>query len=667
MTDILVPDLGDYQDVEVIEVHVKLGDAVAIDDSLITVETDKASMDIPATAAGAVASLAVKIGSKVSQGDLIAVLDGAKRSPEPNQPTAPEPVAETPATSQAAQDSPAANNQSGASVTLSVPDIGDFSEVEIIEVHVKEGQQINKEDSLVTLETDKASMDVPASEGGTISKMLIASGDKVSQGTPLALILPSNNEAPTPALPTTIPAAQPRLPAADDVKLETGVLVGPAAQPRLPAADNSQKLTAITLSVPDIGDFSEVEIIEVHVKEGQQINKEDSLITLETDKASMDVPASEGGTISKMLIASGDKVSQGSPIAQILPQADATPVPSPVPAPQPHTVSQQPAPVIATPAPRPSPTPVADAANKIIHATPTVRKLAREYGVDLTRVSGSGKNNRILKEDIKAYVRERLSADSEPEISLGGYSYELPILEDEDYGQYGPVEQIKLSRIKMLSGPALHRNWLTVPHVTQFDEADVTDLENFRKMNTESAKARGFSLSPLAFLIKAVTSTLIEFPNFNSSLALDGRSIYQKKYYNIGIAVDTPGGLLVPVIKDVQHKSVMQIAQECAELSARGRAGKAGPKDLRGGTFTISSLGGIGGSHFTPIVNVPEVAILGVGRSKQQPVWDGTKFEPRLVMPLALSYDHRVVDGAQGARFITHLCSLLSDLRKLAL
>lgn len=399
MTDILVPDLGDYQDVEVIEVHVKLGDAVAIDDSLITVETDKASMDIPATAAGAVASLAVKIGSKVSQGDLIAVLDGAKRSPEPNQPTAPEPVAETPATSQAAQDSPAANNQSGASVTLSVPDIGDFSEVEIIEVHVKEGQQINKEDSLVTLETDKASMDVPASEGGTISKMLIASGDKVSQG---------------------------------------------------------------------------------------------------------------------------------SPIAQILPQADATPVPSPVPAPQPHTVSQQPAPVIATPAPRPSPTPVADAANKIIHATPTVRKLAREYGVDLTRVSGSGKNNRILKEDIKAYVRERLSADSEPEISLGGYSYELPILEDEDYGQYGPVEQIKLSRIKMLSGPALHRNWLTVPHVTQFDEADVTDLENFRKMNTESAKARGFSLSPLAFLIKAVTSTLIEFPNFNSSLALDGRSVYQK-------------------------------------------------------------------------------------------------------------------------------------------
>ena len=541
-----------------------------------------------------------------------------------------------------------------------VPDIGDFSDVEVIDIYVKPGDKVAVEAPLITVETDKASMDIPSSMAGTVSSLAVKVGSKINQGDVIA-VLNTDEVGTTETAPQSTPAPQP-----------AAAATPPPVAPQTAPDNGAQPATQI-LKVPDIGDFTDAEIIEVHIAPGQQINKEDSLVTLETDKASMDVPASVGGTVNKVLITQGNKVSEGAPIAEILVRPDApTPVATPEPASAP---SPAPAPVpSASPAPSTSPTPApapasagGDASTGVIHATPVVRKLAREYGVNLSKVTGSGRHRRILKEDIQQYVKQQLAADTGSGSMLNGYTYQLPTLAEENYAQFGQVEQVSLSRVKKISGPALHRNWIAVPLVTQFDEADVTDLENFRKMNSDSAKARGFSLSPLAFLIKAVASTLNEHPEFNASLALDGKSVYLKKYYNIGIAVDTAGGLLVPVIKDAQHRSVMQIAQELAELSSRARSGKAGPKDLSGGTFTISSLGGIGGSHFTPIVNVPEVAILGVGKSKQQPSWDGEKFVPRLMMPLALSYDHRVIDGAMGARFITHLCSLLGDLRRLAL
>ncbi len=541
-----------------------------------------------------------------------------------------------------------------------VPDIGDFEGVEIIEVLAKAGDAVDKEQGLLTLETEKATMDVPTPVAGTLVDLTVGVGDKVSEGDLIARV--EEGAA----------AAEGEAPAAEEApKQEAAALAAEesAEAPAAPAPAQQQEAPAedVTVTVPDIGDFKDVEIIEVLAKAGDAVEKEQGLVTLETEKATMDVPSPVAGTLVELTVGTGDKVSEGDAIAVVRASAEAA-------ADEP---AAQGAPTQAAPpaqaAERKQPAPAAKQestgraqTSSTVHATPAVRKIAREYGVDLAKVKGSGNKGRVLKEDIKAYVREQL------ERGTGGggtglrLGYELPEMET-DHGKDGPVDDEALSRIKQISGPALHRNWLTVPHVTQFDDADVTELESFRKAHADEAKARGFSLSPLAFVAKAVSVALIHYPNFNSSLAADGKSIAVKKYINIGIAVDTAGGLVVPVLRDANTKTVMQLAEEMGEVSKRARDGKVGPKDLRGGTFTISSLGGIGGTHFTPIVNAPEVAILGVGRSRQAPVWSGSEFRPRLMMPLALSYDHRVIDGAQGARFITHLSELLSDIRNIVL
>jgi|SRR5579859_8125085 len=431
--------------------------------------------------------------------------------------------------------------------------------------------------------------------------------------------------------------------------------------------------------VPDIGDFKNIPVIEVLVKPGDSVKAEDSLITLESDKATMEVPAPFAGVIKELKIKPGDKVSEGAAILSIEISDTAAPATSPAPAapqkpavaPAPASVAQAPAPA-AAPAPAPvsqtaAPAPINEEGFSLAHASPSVRRFARELGVDLGRVKGSGPKERILKEDISGFVKAALAQTSGGSGGGTGLSLGLPAWPQVDFAKFGPVETQALSRIKKISGPFLHRNWVSIPHVTQNDEADITELEAFRKGMADEAQKLGVKLTPLVFIMKAVVSALKNHPEFNSSLAPAGDALILKRYYHIGVAVDTPGGLVVPVVRDVDQKGVLQLARELAEISSRARDGKLGPAEMQGGTFSISSLGGIGGTHFTPIINAPEVAILGVSKSSMKPVWKDGQFVPRLMMPLSLSYDHRAVDGAQGARFITNLSAVLSDIRRVLL
>ncbi|MGF1642630.1 MAG: dihydrolipoyllysine-residue acetyltransferase [Thiotrichales bacterium] len=425
-------------------------------------------------------------------------------------------------------------------------------------------------------------------------------------------------------------------------------------------------MTMKEILVPDIGNFGEVEIIEVLVKPGDQIAAEDSLITLESDKASMEIPSSDAGVVKALKVKVGDRVSRGSPIVvlEVGDGALTSAAPAPLSPPPPSIVTPAATPAAtsaATPPPRPSPTAQIDEIKFVAaYASPSIRRFARELGVDLGRVQGSGRKGRILKEDVQGYVKLALTQ------GIGGGLAVAPLPEI-DFSQWGEIETKALSKINKLTGQNLHRNWVTVPHVTQFDEADITDLEDFRRSMADESKARGIKLTLLAFLIKAVVSALRAYPRFNSSLDATGEYLIMKKYFHIGVAVDTPDGLVVPVIRDADRKSLVDIAAELGEISEKARARKLRPQDMQGGCFTISSLGGIGGTQFTPIVNAPEVAILGVSRSKMQPVWNGQEFEPRLILPLSLSYDHRVIDGADGARFTAFLNRVLSDTRRLLL
>jgi pyruvate dehydrogenase E2 component (dihydrolipoamide acetyltransferase) len=429
--------------------------------------------------------------------------------------------------------------------------------------------------------------------------------------------------------------------------------------------------------VPDIGDFKNIPVIEVLVKPGDTVKAEDSLITLESDKATMEVPAPFAGVVKELKVKPGDKVSEGAAILS-LEISEGAPAPAPAavaaqkPAAPPSAPAPAPAAQAATPAPTPQVTaPVAAAINEEgfsrAHASPSVRRFARELGVDLGRVKGSGPKERILKEDIAGFVKTALAQPSGGSGGGAGLSLGLPAWPQVDFAKFGPVENLALSRIKRISGPVLHRNWVSIPHVTQNDEADITELEAFRKSMADEAQKQGVKLTPLAFIMKAVVAALKNHPEFNSSLAPAGDALILKRYYHIGVAVDTPGGLVVPVVRNVDQKGVLQLARELAEISAKARDGKLGPAELQGGTFSISSLGGIGGTHFTPIINAPEIAILGVSKSSMKPVWKDGQFVPRLMMPLSLSYDHRAVDGAQGARFITSLSATLSDIRRVLL
>jgi pyruvate dehydrogenase E2 component (dihydrolipoamide acetyltransferase) len=563
-------------------------------------------------------------------------------------------------------------------IEVRVPDIGDFKDVPVIEVFVKPGDVVKPEDALATLESDKATMDVPSPAGGTVREVRIKVGDKVSEGTVVLLLDAAGAVAaavrdegqPLHAAPGYAPPAESAPSAA--AEREPRGEKGRADVPGEGATATPPAGSTVEVRVPDIGDFKDVPVIEVFVKPGDVVNVDDALVTLESDKATMDVPSPLAGTVEGVRVAVGEKVSEGTVIATVIPagaigaapQKTAVAVPAAPPA----------APVPAAKAPAAAAPPVAQAPDvpgttAPSHASPSVRKFARELGVDLARVKGRGPKGRILHEDVQAFVKGALAAAPAAAAAsgaiAGGGTLNLLPWPQVDFAKFGPVEAKPLSRIRKISGANLARNWVMIPHVTQFDEADITDLEALRvALNKENEKS-GVKLTMLAFLIKASVAALAKFPDFNASL--DGESLVYKRYFNIGFAADTPNGLVVPVLKDADRKGVLQIAKEMGELSAKAREGKLGPADMQGGCFSISSLGGIGGTAFTPIINAPEVAILGVSKSAMKPVWNGQAFVPRLVLPLSLSYDHRVIDGAAAARFTAYLATLLADMRRVLL
>jgi pyruvate dehydrogenase E2 component (dihydrolipoamide acetyltransferase) len=596
-------------------------------------------------------------------------------------------------------------------IDIIVPDVGG-EEVEVIELCVAVGEAVDAEASIVTVESDKASMDIPCTEAGIIKSLKVKVGDKIKQGDVLGQ-MESGAAASEPeaSVPAESPAQAPKAdaPESGSAKAEIPKSEAPA---KTGAAASGVKTIEVT--VPDIGDATEVDIIELLVAVGDIVEPEDGLITLETDKATMDVPAPQAGKIVSLAVKVGDKVSKGSLVLTLevagessvesdssaanTSSADASSADTSSADTSPEVVSSEDtnttesktatpssSAVVAQSAPTSAQTPKAppvphhpSAGDKVntgkVHASPSVRRLAREFGVDLTQVQGSGRKNRVQKDDVQSFVKYELSRPKmNPGSSAGtgntGGGLQVLAQPKVDFAKFGEIEEVPLTRIQKLSGPNLHRNWVTIPHVTQFDEADITDLELFRKEQNTIAEKRklGVKITPLVFMMKAVADGLKEYPAFNSSLSESGESLILKKYYHIGIAVDTPGGLMVPVVRDVDKKGIMEISRELMEISAKARDGKLKSADMQGSCFTISSLGGIGGTAFTPIVNAPDVAILGVSKSEMKPKWNGKDFEPRLMLPLSLSYDHRVIDGALAARFTVHVSGALSDLRRILL
>ncbi|MBG2933970.1 pyruvate dehydrogenase complex dihydrolipoyllysine-residue acetyltransferase [Proteus mirabilis] len=620
--EIKVPDIG-ADEVEVTEVMVKVGDRIEEEQSLITVEGDKASMEVPSPQAGIVKEIKIAVGDKVETGSLIMIFDTEEGAQAPAQEAAPAPSAAAPAASELKE--------------VHVPDIGG-DEVEVTEVMVNVGDTISEEQSLITVEGDKASMEVPAPFAGVVKEIKIAVGDKVSTGS-LIMVFEVAGSAPAPSASAPAPAAS--APAASAIK---------------------------DVNVPDIGG-DEVEVTEVMVKVGDTIAEEQSLITVEGDKASMEVPAPFAGVVKEIKIAVGDKVKTGSlimtfEVAGAAPAAQAPAAPA---------ASTSAAPTPSAPAKAPASAPAAKEEfvenEAYVHATPVIRRLAREFGVNLAKVKGTGRKGRILREDVQSYVKELIKrAESAPANAGGGLPGMLP-WPKVDFSKFGEIEEVELSRIQKISGANLSRNWVMIPHVNLFDEADITEVEKFRKQQNKEAEKKKLDvkITPLVFVMKAAAKALADMPRFNSSISEDGQKLILKKYINIGIAVDTPNGLVVPVFKDVNKKGILELSYELAEVSKKARAGKLTASDMQGGCFTISSLGGIGTTGFAPIVNAPEVAIMGLSRSSMKPVWNGKEFVPRLMLPMSLSFDHRVIDGADGARFITLINQYMSDLRRLVM
>jgi pyruvate dehydrogenase E2 component (dihydrolipoamide acetyltransferase) len=548
-----------------------------------------------------------------------------------------------------------------------VPDVGG-EEVEIIEICFAIGDTLEADEGIVTVETDKASMDIPAPFAGELASLSVKVGDKIKEGDVIGEIKAAGTSAETPV--DTAPAT----PVAETAKPVVETPAEPAPTPARVATAASE---VIEVAVPDIGEDGEVDVIDVLVAVGDVIEPEDGLITLETDKATMDVPSTHGGTVKEVYISSGDKVKQGTLVIKLETSSGASVESAPAavatPAPVAEKTAPTPAPTKVSPAP-PAAAPASTGGKA--HASPSVRRVAREFGVDLSQVVGTGPKKRVLKEDVQSYVKAELAkprsasgSGAVDNAAGGGNVLQIATVKPVDHAKFGEVEILPLTRIQKISGPFLHRNWATIPHITQFDEADITDVETFRKeQNAYHGKIKsGLKITPLVFVMKAVAKALEKYPAFNSSLSDDGASLILKKFINIGIAVETPGGLVVPVIKDVNKKGIEQLSRELIETSVKAREGKLKATDMQGGTFTISSLGGIGGTAFTPIVNAPEVAILGVSKSEMKPKWNGNEFEPRLMVPLSLSYDHRVIDGAVGARFSTEVAANLTDLRRIIL
>ena len=629
---IQIPDIGS-DEVTVTEVMVKVGDTITAEQSIINVEGDKASMEVPAPEAGVVKEVLVKVGDKVTTGTPMLVLESADAAPAQAAQPAAAPAA-VPATAQV--------------VDVNVPDIGS-DEVNVTDIMVKVGDRVEMDQSIINVEGDKASMEVPAPVAGIVKEIIIKAGDKVSTGT---LIM--------------------RFEVAGSASASAPVASAPAAAPAAPVAGGVKDV-----NVPDIGG-DEVNVTEIMVKVGDSITEEQSLITVEGDKASMEVPAPFAGVVKEILVKAGDKVSTGSlimrfevagaaPAVAVAPQAAA-------PAPQ----------AVAATAPAAQSGNVSGLSQDQVvasagyaHATPVIRRLAREFGVNLDKVKGTGRKGRIVKEDIQAYVKTAVKAFETGTVSAAaagngvanGAGLGLLPWPKVDFSKFGEVEEVELSRINKISGANLHRNWVMIPHVTHFDRTDITDLEAFRKEQNKIVEKQKLDvkITPVVFIMKAVAKALEAFPRFNSSISEDGQKLTLKKYINIGVAVDTPNGLVVPVFKNVNKKGIIELSRELMEVSKKARDGKLSGSDMQGGCFTISSLGGIGTTHFTPIVNAPEVAILGVSKSEMQPIWNGKEFEPRLMLPLSLSFDHRVIDGADGARFLSYINGVLADLRRLVM
>ena len=576
-------------------------------------------------------------------------------------------------------------------VEIKVPDIGDFDSVGVIEVLVKAGDTIKVEQSLVTVESDKASMEIPSSQAGVVKELKVALGDQIREGSVLLLLETADSATAPKEEAASAQPAEVSTQKAPETKAEPAVAT--AATAAATAAD-----TTVDIRIPNIGDFQDVAVIELLAKVGDTVAVEQSLFTVESDKASMEIPSPAAGTITALTLQLGDKVNVGDVVGQMTVQGAAAPaaVAAPAPAPAPAAQNTAPAPAAAAPAapvavaPVAAPVAVAAAAvpahnpsvapsAQLPHASPSVRKFARELGVPLAEVKGSGQKGRITQEDVMAFTKSIMAgavqtaaqAATAPKAApaAGGNVGGLEVLAwpKVDFAKFGAVERKELSRIKKISGANLHRNWVMIPHVTNNDLADITELEAFRvQTNAENAKAKSdVKVTMLAFVIKAVVAALKKFPEFNASL--DGDTLVYKQYYHIGFAADTPNGLVVPVLKNADQKGILQISQEMGELAKKARDGKLGAADMQGGCFSISSLGGIGGTHFTPIINAPEVAILGLSKSAMQPVWDGKGFQPRLMLPLSLSYDHRVIDGAAAARFNAYLGAVLADYRRILL
>jgi len=549
-------------------------------------------------------------------------------------------------------------------VEVKVPDIGDFKAVEVIELLVKAGDTVAVDQSLLTVESDKASMEIPSSHAGVVQSLKVKIGDKVAEGT-LVLVLEAAVGAAVAAVIVT--------PVQASLAVVAPAAVAAIVSVAAPAPDLARG-AAINVLVPDIGDLDEVAVIEVFVKPGDAVKVEQSLITVESDKASMEIPSSHAGVLKEIRVKVGDKVKRGSLIAVLQGAAGAAPAPLAAPAQAPTAMAATPAAVAApTTAPAmPAHAPTA-VSGSLPHASPTIRRLARELGVPLAEVNGSGSKGRITQEDLQDFVKGVMAGAVQtaaqearaPAAAAGAGFPGLLAWPQVDFAKFGPVERKDLSRIKKISGANLHRNWVLIPHVTNNDDADITELEAFRVATNKENEKSGVKVTMLAFVIKAVVSALRKFPDFNASL--DGEQLVYKQYFNIGFAADTPNGLMVPVLRDVDKKGVLQISAEMGELAKKARDGKLGPADMTGGCISISSLGGIGGTHFTPIINAPEVAILGLSKSAWQPVWDGMAFQPRLMLPLSLSYDHRVIDGASAARFNAYLGQVLADFRRVLL
>lgn len=531
-----------------------------------------------------------------------------------------------------------------------IPDIGGDTDVDLIEIMVSVGDRVEEEDGLITLETDKASMDVPSIFTGVIKEILVEVGAKVSEGDLIARIEVEDEES-----SAVVPEVK------KEEKVET---VEKVETTKVTSTEQTITTVIEDVYVPDIGGDTDVDVIEVMISVGDVVDFDDGLLTLETEKASMDIPAPYAGEVIEVFINAGDKASEGTLVAKIRKEI-VVDVPVEVEVVKSVNVAKEEVKIETRIEAKEeiSKTALTKKSSRV-YASPSVRKVAREFGVDLGYVKGTGRKNRILKDDIKAYVKEQLNKPVV--VNKGtGVGFDFPELKEIDFSKFGEVETIELTRIQKISGPTLHRNWVSMPHVTQFDEADITELEKFRK--EQNTIADGFKLSPLVFVVKAVAKALEIHPKFNSSLSADGQSIIMKKYFNIAIAVDTPNGLVVPVIRDVNKKGFKEIALDMAEISKKARDGKLKATDMQGASFTISSLGGIGGTYFTPIINAPEVAILGLSKSEIKPKYDGSEFKPALMLPMSLSYDHKVIDGADGARFTTTLSKLLGDIRLLNL